>query len=361
MPCRLPPAPPATPSWRQALLVDTVYWRAAALFSGTVREVWDSPVSELTSTRSPSASFRRPARRDAAPPDAPAAEAQPAAGALEGRCRHADGAGGCRQWLSSEGFDHRGRDYDICKRRSPRCAVSAGDILGTHPRGCLCGPWDASARLPVRPVGCLCGPWDSGARQGHPCLCTQRRAGPASSQTLSRARWPGVSTQGRRPSLPAAAHDAEGDTDSSVPSDWPSGALAAKGNIAAALAAAGPQQDRTGSQLQSQTASTARKRCSSGRGLGRRLARFKKRPSGFKAARRDSGARWPPPSPWITCEKACFGGMCTRVRDAGVSSGPATDRIMPAAASPTRLARRDAGLARGGSPIGGCPAGGRRA
>ena len=70
---------------------------------------------------------------------APAAYPQLAAGPLEGRCRHADGAGGGRKWLSPEGFDHRGRDYDICKRRSLRCAVSAGVPATLRGRGRIAG------------------------------------------------------------------------------------------------------------------------------------------------------------------------------------------------------------------------------
>ena len=47
-------------------------------------------------------------------------------------------AGGGRQWLSSEGFDHRGRDYDICKRGSLRFAAGTGGDPGTRPNRMKC-------------------------------------------------------------------------------------------------------------------------------------------------------------------------------------------------------------------------------
>ena len=93
-PCRRAPEPaqPAAGALDRQILSQ---WRAAAVFSGTVREVWDSSVSELLSSRSPLASMRRPARSAGSPSGSCPAAAGPPAGALERRCRHADGADHC--------------------------------------------------------------------------------------------------------------------------------------------------------------------------------------------------------------------------------------------------------------------------
>ena len=75
---------------------------------------------------------RRRARRVvAAPgraaPEAPAAYTQPAAGALEGRHRHTDGAGGCRQRPPAEGVEQRGREDHRRRRHVLGGSVGADD------------------------------------------------------------------------------------------------------------------------------------------------------------------------------------------------------------------------------------------